>query len=75
MDELLRPFIITFWNDTAPDDVYNLLDHVKDRHIIAALNFNVTEYHNILLSSTSASVVLLNSKNERVQALQQCRTG
>ncbi|KAL6585858.1 hypothetical protein OROMI_002502 [Orobanche minor] len=40
-----KPFIITFWNDTAPDDVYNLLDHVKDRHIIAALNFNVTEYH------------------------------
>ncbi|KAL6576452.1 hypothetical protein OROHE_000233 [Orobanche hederae] len=71
MDGLVRPFIITFWNDTAPDDVYNLLDHVKDRHIIAALNFNVTEYHNISLSSTSASVVLLNSKNERVQALQQ----
>ncbi|KAL6584438.1 hypothetical protein OROMI_003727 [Orobanche minor] len=45
IDDLLRPFIITFWNDTAPDDVYNLLDHVKDKHIIAALNFNVTEYH------------------------------
>ncbi|KAL6570327.1 hypothetical protein OROMI_014841 [Orobanche minor] len=71
MDELLKPFIITFWNDTAPNDVYNLLDRVKDRHIIASLNFTVTEYHNILLSSTSASVVLLNSKNERVQALQQ----
>ncbi|KAL6578972.1 hypothetical protein OROMI_009188 [Orobanche minor] len=71
IDDLLRPFIITFWNDTAPDDVYDLLDQVKDRHIIAALNFNVTEYHNISLSSTSASVVLLNSKNERVQALQQ----
>ncbi|KAL6556932.1 hypothetical protein OROHE_006808 [Orobanche hederae] len=71
IDDLLRPFIITFWNDTVPDDVYDLLDQVKDRHIIAALNFNVTEYHNISLSSTSASVVLLNSKNERVQALQQ----
>ncbi|KAL6569116.1 hypothetical protein OROHE_003397 [Orobanche hederae] len=71
IDDLLRPFIITFWNDTAPDGVYDLLDQVKDRHIIAALNFNVTEYHNISLSSTSASVVLLNSKNERVQALQQ----
>ncbi|KAL6588024.1 hypothetical protein OROMI_001002 [Orobanche minor] len=71
IDDLLRPFIITFWNDTAPDDVYNLLDHVKDRHIIASLNFNVTEYHNISLISTSTSVVLLNSKNERVQALQQ----
>ncbi|KAL6561352.1 hypothetical protein OROMI_016953 [Orobanche minor] len=71
IDDLLRPFIITFWNDTAPDDIYDLLDQVKDRHIIAALNFNVTEYHNISLSSTSASVVLLNSKNERVQALQQ----
>ncbi|KAL6547484.1 hypothetical protein OROMI_023205 [Orobanche minor] len=73
IDDLIRPFIITFWNDTAPDDVYDLLDQVKDRHIIAALNFNVTEYHNISLSSTSASVVLLNSKNERVQALQQWR--
>ncbi|KAL6580894.1 hypothetical protein OROMI_006817 [Orobanche minor] len=71
IDDLLRPFIITFWNDTAPDDIYDLLDQLKDRHIIAALNFNVTEYHNISLSSTSASVVLLNSKNERVQALQQ----
>ncbi|KAL6576987.1 hypothetical protein OROMI_011263 [Orobanche minor] len=47
IDDLLRPFIITFWNDTAPDDVYDLLDQVKDRHIIAALNFNVTEYHNM----------------------------
>ncbi|KAL6581957.1 hypothetical protein OROMI_005971 [Orobanche minor] len=71
IDDLLMPFIITFWNDTASDDVYDLLDQVKDRHIIAALNFNVTEYHNISLSSTSASVVLLNSKNECVQALQQ----
>ncbi|KAL6543456.1 hypothetical protein OROHE_010078 [Orobanche hederae] len=71
VDDLLRPFIITFWNATAPDDIYDLLDQLKDRHIIAALNFNVTEYHNISLSSTSASVVLLNSKNERVQALQQ----
>ncbi|KAL6584518.1 hypothetical protein OROMI_003807 [Orobanche minor] len=71
MDELLKPFIITFWNDTVPNDVYNLLDRVKDRHIIAALNFTVTEYHNISLSSTSASVVLLDSKTERVQALQQ----
>ncbi|KAL6582846.1 hypothetical protein OROMI_004924 [Orobanche minor] len=42
---ILKPFIITFWNDAAPDDVYNLLDCVKDRHIIAALNFNVTDYH------------------------------
>ncbi|KAL6556940.1 hypothetical protein OROHE_006816 [Orobanche hederae] len=45
VDELLKPFIITFWNDAAPDDVYNLLDRAKDRHIISALNFNVTEYH------------------------------
>ncbi|KAL6586135.1 hypothetical protein OROMI_002779 [Orobanche minor] len=58
-------------NDAVPDDVYNLLDHAKDRHIIAALNFNVTDYHNISLSSTSASVVLMNSKIERVQDLQQ----
>ncbi|KAL6550316.1 hypothetical protein OROMI_020804 [Orobanche minor] len=64
VDELLKPFIITFWNDAAPDDVYNLLDRAKDRHIIAALNFNVTEYHNISLTSTSASVVLMNSKVE-----------
>ncbi|KAL6558279.1 hypothetical protein OROMI_018629 [Orobanche minor] len=41
--ELLKPFIITFWNDAAPNDVYNLLDRAKDRHIIAALNFNVTD--------------------------------
>ncbi|KAL6504942.1 hypothetical protein OROHE_023324 [Orobanche hederae] len=67
VDELLKPFIITFWNDAVPDDVYILLDHAKDRHIIAALNFSVTDYHNISLSSTSASVVLMNSNIERVQ--------
>ncbi|KAL6557030.1 hypothetical protein OROHE_006906 [Orobanche hederae] len=71
VDELLKPFIITFWNDAVPDDVYILLDLAKDRHIIAALNFSVTDYHNISLSSTSASVVLMNSNIERVQALQQ----
>ncbi|KAL6550297.1 hypothetical protein OROMI_020785 [Orobanche minor] len=72
VDELYtKALYYTFWNDATPDDVYNLLDHAKDRHIIAALNFNVTDYHNISLSSTSASVVLMNSKIECVQALQQ----
>ncbi|KAL6580153.1 hypothetical protein OROMI_008177 [Orobanche minor] len=66
VDELLRPFIITFCNDAAPNDVYNLLNSIKERHITAALNFSVTDYHNISLSSTSASVILMNSKIERV---------
>ncbi|KAL6581223.1 hypothetical protein OROMI_007146 [Orobanche minor] len=35
------------YNDAAPDDVYILLDQAKDRHIIAALNFNVTDYHKL----------------------------
>ncbi|KAL6536711.1 hypothetical protein OROMI_026292 [Orobanche minor] len=71
IDELLNPFIITFWNDVAPDDVYNLLSSTKERHIIAALNFSVSDYHNVSLSSTSASVVLIKSNIERVQALQK----
>ncbi|KAL6523011.1 hypothetical protein OROMI_031359 [Orobanche minor] len=71
VDEQLRPFIITLWNDVAPDDVYNLLNSTQEGHIIAALNFNVTNYHNISLSSTSTSVVLINSNIERVQALQK----
>ncbi|KAL6584945.1 hypothetical protein OROMI_004234 [Orobanche minor] len=75
VDELLKPFIITFWNDVVPDDVYVLLYQPKDRHIIAALNFSVTDYHNISLSSTSASVVLINSNIERIQALQQWNQG
>ncbi|KAL6536886.1 hypothetical protein OROHE_012470 [Orobanche hederae] len=75
VDELLKPFIITFWNDAVPDDVYILLDLAKDRHIIAALNFSVTDYHNISLSSTFASVVLMKSNIERVQALQQWDQG
>ncbi|KAL6570861.1 hypothetical protein OROGR_000411 [Orobanche gracilis] len=71
VDEQLRPFIITLWNDAAPDDVYNLLHSTQERQIIAALNFTVTDYHNISLSSTSASVILINSNIERVQALQK----
>ncbi|KAL6584327.1 hypothetical protein OROMI_003616 [Orobanche minor] len=69
VDEQLRPFIITLWNDAAPDDVYNLLNSTQERHIIAALNFSVTDYHNISLSSTSASVVLINSNIERVYVI------
>ncbi|KAL6498949.1 hypothetical protein OROHE_026384 [Orobanche hederae] len=71
VDEQLRPFIITLWNDAAPDDVYNLLNSTQERHIIAALNFSVTDFHNISLSSTTASVVLINSNIERVQTLQK----
>ncbi|KAL6584447.1 hypothetical protein OROMI_003736 [Orobanche minor] len=71
IDELLNPFIITFWNDVAPDDVYNLLSSTKERHIITALNFSVSDYHNVSLSSTSASVVLIKSNIERLQALQK----
>ncbi|KAL6534944.1 hypothetical protein OROGR_013619 [Orobanche gracilis] len=71
VDEQLRPFIITLWNDAAPDDVYNLLNSTQERQIIAALNFTVTDYHNISLSSTSASVILINSNIERVQTLQK----
>ncbi|KAL6562882.1 hypothetical protein OROHE_005469 [Orobanche hederae] len=69
VDEQFRPFIITLWNDASPNDVYNLLNSTKERHIIAALNFSVTDFHNISLSSTSASVVLINSSIERVQTL------
>ncbi|KAL6570213.1 hypothetical protein OROMI_014727 [Orobanche minor] len=69
VDEQLRSFIITLWNDAAPDDVYNLLNSTKERHIIAALNFSVTDFHNISLSSTSASVVLINSSIERVPVI------
>ncbi|KAL6580395.1 hypothetical protein OROMI_008419 [Orobanche minor] len=69
VDEQLRPFIITLWNDAAPDDVYNLLNSTKERHIVAALNFSVTDFHNISLSSTSASVVLINSSIERVSVI------
>ncbi|KAL6565180.1 hypothetical protein OROMI_016630 [Orobanche minor] len=71
IDELLNPFIITFWNDAAADDVYNLLSSTKERHIIAALNFSVSDYHNISLSSKSASVVLIKSNIERVRDLQK----
>ncbi|KAL6586056.1 hypothetical protein OROMI_002700 [Orobanche minor] len=71
IDELLNPFIITFWNDVAPDDVYNLLSSTKERPIIAALNFSVSDYHNVSLSSTSASVVLIKSNIGCVQALQK----
>ncbi|KAL6557889.1 hypothetical protein OROMI_018239 [Orobanche minor] len=51
---MLRPFIITFWNDAAPDDVYNLLNSTKERHIIAALNFSVTDYHTLRLHLLSS---------------------
>ncbi|KAL6529527.1 hypothetical protein OROGR_015150 [Orobanche gracilis] len=71
VDEQLRPFIITLWNDAAPDDVYNLLNSTQERQIIAALNFTVTDYHSISLSSTSASIILINSNFERVQTLQK----
>ncbi|KAL6580509.1 hypothetical protein OROMI_008533 [Orobanche minor] len=68
VDEQLRPFIITLWNDAAPDDVYNLLNSTQERHIIAALNFSVTDFHNISLSSTSASFVI---HKEKINILQQ----
>ncbi|KAL6584469.1 hypothetical protein OROMI_003758 [Orobanche minor] len=61
------------YNDAAPDDVYNLLSSTKERHIIAALKFSVSDYHNISLSSTSASVVLIKLciHKERIDVLQQ----
>ncbi|KAL6576224.1 hypothetical protein OROHE_000005 [Orobanche hederae] len=65
VDEQLRPFIITLWNDAAPDDVYNLLNSTKERHIIAALNFSVTNYHNISFSSTYVI------RKEKINVLQQ----
>ncbi|KAL6507075.1 hypothetical protein OROHE_021974 [Orobanche hederae] len=45
IDEAFKPFIITFWNDAIPEDIYNLLDSVQNQHVIAALNFHVTNYH------------------------------
>ncbi|KAL6528939.1 hypothetical protein OROMI_028825 [Orobanche minor] len=59
VDEQLRPFIITLWNDAAPDDVYNLLNSTKERHIIAALNFSVTDFHKYVVHK------------EKINALQQ----
>ncbi|KAL6570188.1 hypothetical protein OROMI_014702 [Orobanche minor] len=62
VDEQLKPFIITLWNDAAPDDVYNLLNSTKDRHIVAALNFSVTDFHTL-----NVSVI----HKEKINALQQ----
>ncbi|KAL6571353.1 hypothetical protein OROHE_002996 [Orobanche hederae] len=62
VDEQLRPFIITLWNDAAPDDVYNLLNSTKERHIIAALNFSVTDFHTL-----NVSVI----HKEKINVLQQ----
>ncbi|KAL6524258.1 hypothetical protein OROGR_016692 [Orobanche gracilis] len=61
VDELLRPFIITFWNDAAPDNVYVLLDAPKEPHIIAALNFTVTDYHTQHLHLLSSSTLKTNA--------------
>ncbi|KAL6550363.1 hypothetical protein OROMI_020851 [Orobanche minor] len=57
IDELFNPFIITFWNDVAPDDVYNLLSSTKERHIIAALNFSVSDYHTLCIHKESVDVL------------------
>ncbi|KAL6582272.1 hypothetical protein OROMI_006286 [Orobanche minor] len=71
VDEQLRLFIITLWNDVAPYDVYNLLNSTQERHIIAALNFSVTDYHRpfiITLWNDAAPYDvynLLNSTQER----------
>ncbi|KAL6578962.1 hypothetical protein OROMI_009178 [Orobanche minor] len=62
VDEQLRPFIITLWNDAAPDDVYNLLNSTKERHIVAALNFSVTDFHKL-----NVSVI----HKEKINVLQQ----
>ncbi|KAL6570371.1 hypothetical protein OROMI_014885 [Orobanche minor] len=62
VDEQLKPFIITLWNDAAPDDVYNLLNSTKERHIVAALNFSVTDFHTL-----NVSVI----HKEKINALQQ----
>ncbi|KAL6536894.1 hypothetical protein OROHE_012478 [Orobanche hederae] len=62
VDEQLRPFIITLWNDAAPDAVYNLLNSTKERHIIAALNFSVTDFHTL-----NVSVI----HEEKINVLQQ----
>ncbi|KAL6506263.1 hypothetical protein OROGR_024444 [Orobanche gracilis] len=61
VDELLRPFIITFWNDAAPDNVYVLLDAPKEPHIIAALNFTVKDYHTQHLHLLSSSTLKTNA--------------
>ncbi|KAL6586201.1 hypothetical protein OROMI_002845 [Orobanche minor] len=56
----LNPFIITFWNDAAPDDVYNLISSTKERHIIAALNFSLTDYHSFVY--TKRGLMCFNSR-------------
>ncbi|KAL6557872.1 hypothetical protein OROMI_018222 [Orobanche minor] len=45
LEIFFKPFVITFWNDAIQEDIYNLLDSVEYRHVIAALNFRVTYYH------------------------------
>ncbi|KAL6557033.1 hypothetical protein OROHE_006909 [Orobanche hederae] len=57
VDEQLRPFIITLWNDAAPDDVYNLLNSTQERHIIAALNFSVTDFHMYVIHKEKINVL------------------
>ncbi|KAL6565121.1 hypothetical protein OROMI_016571 [Orobanche minor] len=75
IDELLNPFIITFWNDVAPDDVYNLLSSTKERHITAALNFSVSDYHSFVYTKRvltySNSRVMFSGKHRPTSAMIQ----
>ncbi|KAL6548109.1 hypothetical protein OROHE_009171 [Orobanche hederae] len=48
VDEAFTPFVITFWNDAVPEDTYSMLDCVHNQHVIAALNFTVTKFHEVL---------------------------
>ncbi|KAL6564991.1 hypothetical protein OROMI_016441 [Orobanche minor] len=68
VDEQLRPSIITLWNDAAPDDVYNLLNSTKERHIIAALNFSVTD-STIFHSALPLHLSVIHK--EKINVLQQ----
>ncbi|KAL6541117.1 hypothetical protein OROMI_025000 [Orobanche minor] len=50
IDEAFTPFVITFWNDAVPEDTYSMLDCIHNQHVIAALNFTVTKFHDIFFA-------------------------
>ncbi|KAL6587727.1 hypothetical protein OROMI_000705 [Orobanche minor] len=58
IDKGLKPIIVTLWNNAVSEEMYSFLNSTDKHKLVALINFKVSSFHGISLTSNASSIVL-----------------
>ncbi|KAL6584876.1 hypothetical protein OROMI_004165 [Orobanche minor] len=58
IDKGLKPIIVTLWNNAVSEEMYSFLNSTDKHKLVALINFKVSSFHGISLTSNASSIEL-----------------